>query len=114
MSIIGEIKDSILGVYKLATYLKKLRLSREEKELLIAVAPQGEILRMSTNETGHWIRVGNKDFLDANGLAYAAKYIKAFERLRGRGYVRHETGILYNLTDSGFKKARKLARTKQR
>jgi len=114
MSIIGEIKDFILGAYKFVTYLKKRRLSQEEKELLISAAPRGEILRMSTHETGDWIRVGNKDFFDTNDPAHAAKYIKAFESLESRGYVRHETGMLYMLTASGFKKARKLARKKQR
>jgi len=115
MSIIGEIKDSVLEAYKFASYLKKIRLSREEKELLIAAYPQGEILHIPLNE-GNFIRVGNKNFPDdkTSDPADFEKYFEALKRLEQRGYVRHETGILYKLTASGFKKAKKLARKKQR
>jgi len=115
MSIIGEIKDYVLEAYKFASYLKKIRLSREEKELLIAVSPNGEILLIPLNE-GNFIRVGNKTFPDdkTNDPADFEKYFEALKRLEQRGYIRHESGHLYKLTDSGFKKAKKLARKKQR
>lgn len=112
---IGEIKDSVLQAYKLASYLKKIRLSREEKELLISALPDGDINLFRLNE-GNFIRAGNKNFPDdkTSNPADFEKYFEALKRLEQRGYVRHETGILHKLTASGFKKAKKLARKKQR
>ncbi len=88
---------------------KKKRLSETESELLRATAQEGQFLLMSVNEIpGPWVRVGNKEFIDSetNDPAYAAKYVEAFERLCGRGYIRHEAGCLFMLTGSGFEKAR--------
>ena len=114
MSIIREIKDFVLEAYKAAKYLKKKKLSREENELLNAAAPHSEILHVRLNE-GDFLRVGDKNFADkTDDPAYFEKYFGALKRLEERGYVRHETEYLYKLTDSGFKKARKLARKKQR
>ena len=115
MSIIGEIKDSISGAYKLASYLKKIRLSRKEEELLISALPDGKIQLFLLNE-GNFIRAGNKNFPDdkTSDPAEFEKYFEALKRLEQRGDVRHETGILYMLTASGFKKAKKLERKKQR
>lgn len=90
---------------------KKKRLSETESVLLRAAAQQGQFLLMSVNEIpGPWVRVGNKDFCDTetNDPAYAAKYVEAFKRLCSRGYIRHEAGCLFMLTDSGFEKAREL------
>ena len=100
------------GGKKVEAY-KKRRLSETESELLRAAAQQGQFLLMSLNEIpGPWVRVGNKDFLDPNNPAYDAKYVEAFMSLCNRVYVRHVDGCLFLLTDSGFEKARKLARKK--
>lgn len=108
MSIIGEIKDFVLEAYKLASYLKKRRLSLEEKELLIAALPRGEIQLLLLNE-GNFIRAGNKNFPDdkTNDPANFEEYFEALKRLEQRGDIRHESGHLYKLTDSGFEKARR-------
>lgn len=115
MSVIGEIKDCVLGVCELISCLKKRRLSLEEKELLIAALPRGEIQLLLLNE-GNFIRAGNKNFPDdkTNDPTDFEKYFEALKRLEQRGHIRHESGHLYKLTDSGFKKAKKLARKKQR
>jgi len=97
--------DKVLEAYR------KRRLSEEEKELMIAAAPQGQFLYMTVNEIpGPWVRVGNRDFCDTetNDPAYAAKYIEALEGLIKHGYIRHEVGHLFMLTVTGFKKAREL------
>ena len=94
---------------------KKKRLSETESELLRFAAQHGKFLLMSLNEIpGPWIRVEDKDFLDTNDPAYAAKYVEAFMSLCNRVYIRHVDGCLFMLTDSGFEKARELARKKQR
>jgi len=97
--------DKILEAYR------RRRLSEEEKELMIAAAPQGQFFYIPVNEIpGPWIRVGNRDFCDTktNDPAYASKYIEAFEGLIKHGYIRHEIGHLFILTSAGFKKARGL------
>jgi hypothetical protein len=94
---------------------KKRRLSETESELLRASAHHGQFLLMSLNEIpGPWVRVGNEEFLDTNDPAYAAKYVEAFKRLCRRDYIYHVDGCLFMLTYSGFEKARKLVRKKQR
>ena len=97
---------------------KKRRLSETESELLRFAAQHGEFLLMSLNEIpGPWIRVEKveqKDFLDTNDPAYAAKYVEAFMSLCNRVYIRPVDGCLFMLTGSGFEKARELARKKQR
>ena len=94
---------------------KRGRLSEAENELLKASAHHGKFLLMSLNEIpGPWVRVENKDFLDTNDPAYAAKYVEAFKRLCRRDYIYHVDGCLFMLTRSGFEKARELVRKKQR
>ncbi|GAH73820.1 unnamed protein product, partial [marine sediment metagenome] len=60
---------------------------------------------------GTWVRAGGKDFLDTetSDPAFAAKYLEAFEKLKERGCIVHESGYLFMLTGSGFEKARELA-----
>jgi hypothetical protein len=97
---------------KLIESYKKKKLSDEERELLIAAAQQGTFHILSVNEiTGSWVRVGGKDFVDtkASDPAFAAGYLEAFRNLCERGYIHHESGVLFKLTGTGFKKARELA-----
>jgi hypothetical protein len=84
-------------------------LHAEERELLIAAAEDGELYRMVLNE-GKWIKAGGQAFpATQSDPAITATYFTALQKLRQRGYVVYKTGILYELTDSGFKKARELA-----
>jgi len=100
---------ALAGGKAVEAYKKKM-LSETEVELLRAAAQDGQFHLMSVNEIpGSWVRVGrNTNFLGSEPYdpAYAAKYIEAFECLCRRGYIRHEAGKLFMLTDSGFQKAR--------
>lgn len=82
-------------------------LSGAGRRLLIAAAEQGLFILHQVT----WVRTGGRNFFNTNESdhAYASKYLKAFEELRQRGYVRHDVGIQYMLTDEGFKIARELA-----
>jgi hypothetical protein len=84
-------------------------LSDKEKELLISASKKGEYILIEVDK-GEWIRVnGVKDFQDDNDPAYAELFRDAFNSLIEKGYIRHDGGILYKLTGSGFELARKLA-----
>jgi hypothetical protein len=105
-------KLAIEGGNKALEEYKKGKLSEAEKELLIAVAKDGEFNVMHVDEAPDWIRVGGKDlgFVPPDGdPAIAAKYQGAFKNLCKRAYIEYDTGSLFRLTDIGFKKARELA-----
>ena len=103
------------GGSKVIEAYKKKRFSGAEKTLLIAAAMQGSFHLLCVNEIPvHWVRTGGIDFINTNATnagdpAYAVKYLEAFRGLCERGYIFHESGHLFMLTDSGFKKARELA-----
>jgi hypothetical protein len=112
IALVAICKLAIEGGNKVLEEYKKRKLSEAEKELLIAAAQLGEFHILSADEVPNWIRVGRKNFPDdiAGDPAIAEKYHNAFESLCKRGYIRHDDGILFRLTDAGFKKARQLAR----
>jgi len=89
---------------------KKKKLSDAERELLIAAAQQGTFHISHVAEiSGNWVSTGGRDFLDSGDPAFAARYLEAFGKLCKRGYIVHESGDLFMLTGTGFKKARELA-----
>jgi hypothetical protein len=90
---------------------KRRKLSEAEKELLIAAAKDGEFQVIHVNEAPDWIRVGRKNFPEdiAGDPAIAAMYEDAFTSLCKRAYIKHDHGILFRLTHTGFQKARQLA-----
>jgi hypothetical protein len=86
-------------------------LSPEEMEILIAAeANNGEISVLSTDETAAWVRAGRHDFIDLSDRAVAATYRDGLRSLIRRGLVEHSGGSAYDLTGSGFAKARELKR----
>jgi len=96
---------------KIMEQYKKKKLSEIQKELLIAAANEGEFYILSADGVPDWLRVANKNFVgtETNDPAIAIKYTEAFKDLCERGYIYHDSGILFRLTSAGFEKARKLA-----
>lgn len=80
----------------------------EEIDILCAAAEKGEIHLIEVNELHPWVMVNNVSFSDDSDPANAAAYLEALESLLRRRLVRHEGGILYVLTGTGFKVARSL------
>jgi len=111
IDIVALCKLAIEGTDKALEEYKRRKLSEAEKELLITAAKDGEFLVIHLNEVPNFIRVGRKDFIDhkADDPAIAAKYFDAFTNLCKRGYIKHDYGILFRLTYTGFEKARQLA-----
>lgn len=98
------------GTKELETKSKK-KLTKEEKELLVAASNIGEFYILSADQISDaWVKAGSKHFLDEKDPAYTATYFKAFISLCERGYIIHDHNKLFILNDSGFKKARELAR----
>jgi hypothetical protein len=86
------------------------QISESERELLIAaLESNGELIVFSTQQTGEFVAVGKRTFIDDHDPAVRARYLEALETLRERGLVRHEGGQLFRLTGSGFDLARQLA-----
>ena len=83
------------------------RLTGREREVLVACAETGEIKKLHASNFGDWIRSGSKDFFDQKDPAIAACYVEALDRLVMRGFARHEEGMSYKLTGSGFEAARR-------
>ena len=112
VALVSLCKLAIESGNKVLEEHKKKKLSEAEEELLNEAAQLGEFFILSANEVPDWIRIGRKNFPDdiAGDPAIAEKYHNAFESLCKRGYIRHDDGILFRLTDAGFKKARQSAR----
>ena len=111
VALVSLCKLAIESGNKVLEEHKKKKLSEAEEELLNEAAQLGEFLILSVNEAPDRIRIGRKDFPDdiAGDPAIFEKYHNAFESLCKRGYIRPDDGILFRLTDAGFKKARQLA-----
>jgi len=107
-------KLAIEGGNKALEAYKKKKLSEAEKELLIAAAKDGEFYIIHVDGHPDWIRVVRKNFPDdiTGDPAIAEKYHDAFESLCKRAYIRHDDGILFRLTYTGFEEARSLAAAK--
>jgi hypothetical protein len=73
-----------------------------ECELLHSVGDDGELQIIATEEIGRWVRTGGKDFLKEQDAAHAAKFADAVQTLMNKGLFRHEAGILYCLTGTGW------------
>jgi hypothetical protein len=80
----------------------------EEIDILCASADKGEIHVLEVDELSPRVIINNIIFADDGDPAYAAAYFEALESLVARRLVRHDEGILYVLTGTGFKVARSL------
>ena len=83
-------------------------LREEEEEILVAAADRGEVVVLSSEQTGKWVAAGSFDFLNEADPEANARYLEAFESLLGRHFLRHDEGNLYVLTPNGFEIAREL------
>ncbi len=84
-------------------------LTAEEKELIITSGKEGKFILMSAgNVLSDWVCAGNKHFMKQEDSAYTARYLEAFDSLQKKGIVKHQSGQLYLLTGTGFKKQKEL------
>ncbi len=72
----------------------------------MAHGDQGDIKVFSTDQTGKFVTVGPSAL--NQGAADKAAGLEALEKLIEKGYIRHEGGVLYSLSGSGFNMAEKL------
>jgi len=82
--------------------------SQEELDLLIYAAEKGDIHVLSSDEMGSWVSIGPHHFWDKFDPAVAAAYVEALESLCIRRLAKHDGGILFVLTGTGFKISRAL------
>jgi hypothetical protein len=83
-------------------------LTSEEHDVLIRARDRGEIHMFSSAQTGQFVTIGPVHYLDPKDPSVAVRYRDALDSLIERGLVRHEAGVLYQLTGDGFKIARAL------
>jgi len=99
---------------------EEAHLSEPESTLLrVAAARGGEIQRVYTDAIGNWLRIeGAQDLYDVNydfnDSEARARHLAALDSLVKRGHVRHEGGILYSLTRSGWDVGRRLGAVDRR
>lgn len=104
----GLLSD-LAALYSIWDTVKDRKLSAAEKELIMhANNNKGEIVIHSTDRTGEFVSINKKAFIDDNDPAIRATALEAMEKLYRRGLIRHEGGILFCLTGTGFEIARKL------
>ncbi len=108
VSLVAVCQLVISGGNKAIKEIVKKKFSETEKELMITATKNGEFYILSVDEVPNWVRIERKDFCDVNDPAIAIKYLDAFKNLCERGYIYHDSGILFRLTSVGFEKARKL------
>ena len=86
-------------------------LSPDEIELLIAAeANGGEIFVFKSDEEPPFVTTFRHSFHDPADRAVAAVHLESLRTLIRRGLLEHDEDALYNLTGSGFMKARELKR----
>jgi len=110
VSLVALCQVALTSGNKAREMYKKKKLSDAERELLITAASKGTFLFISLDQ-GTWIRAGDQDFPSTENVdpALTAAYIEAFEHLCERGYIEHDSEMLFKLTVAGFKEARRLA-----
>ncbi len=86
---------------------KANQMTDRERELLSAVAEQGNFILSHSDQCGKFVKAGAKTFIDTDP-AITAKYIDAFTRLCDRGLIDHQNGNIFRLTGHGFDLARKI------
>ena len=81
----------------------------EEKEILsAALRSLHQIHLLSEDQTGDFVRCGERRFLFENDFKKTKLYVYALETLCEKGLVKYVRGQLYKLTAKGFKEAEKL------
>ena len=89
-------------------------LASEEIELLIAAESRGgEILCVETMQRGMLVIAGGHEFFDAQDPAVAALHLEALSALMRKGLLRRSSDSVYELTGSGFLRARELKQLRE-
>ncbi len=83
-------------------------LSEEEFEIIGAASGSGDIFVVSSDQTGQFVRAGSRNFWDEVDASVSEVYLEALHRLQDRQLARHEAGIRYRLTGTGFRIAQLL------
>ena len=86
----------------------RLFLSKEEKDILKEAIGTGEIYKPNTDQTGAFVRAGNRDFCFDNDPERTQVYNEALDCLIEKKLVVHESGILFKLTSKGYQVSKKL------
>jgi len=76
--------------------------------LLTYAAEKGDIHVLASDEIGSWVSVGSQHFSDKLDPAVAATYVEAVDSLCFRRLAKHDGGVLFVLTGTGFKIGRAL------
>ena len=105
MSIVGD----LVKLYEVWGSWKDQHATDSEKELLVKSLPMGMIEVLSTDQTGEFVRVGTHTYLDPNDPPVQARALEAMEKAIRRGWIRHEGGILFKLSGTGFDRAKEYA-----
>lgn len=106
MSILGD----LVKMYQLWGSWQDQHLTDPEKELLVKADARSGIIIVfpGTKDQAEHVVVGDQEFDVPSDPAVRARALESLEKLSRRGLVRHEGGIRFCLTGSGFEKAREI------
>ena len=112
-ALIAICRTALAGGNKAVSTLRKRRLTKEEKELLVAASHElGTFHFCFVDPVARGcIRAGSKQFFDSNDHAYSTKYLEAFQSLCERGYVEYRSGKLFVLNSLGYERAARLTKS---
>ncbi|MCI0331519.1 MAG: hypothetical protein L0196_11360 [candidate division Zixibacteria bacterium] len=89
-------------------YFKNKILTKHEEELLLATMEnKGLLYVLSSDQQGDYIKIGQYGYFDNPDPSTRIKYLDAKEKLMDKGLIKHESGLLYRITDKGLKTAQK-------
>ena len=83
--------------------------SEEETDILIsALGSQGTIYLLETDQTGKFLQISDRDYLDDKKPEFRISYLEALDKLIERNLVRQETERWFVLNKIGFEYAHSL------
>lgn len=112
MALITICKVALEAGNKTVNTLRRRRLTKEEKELLVAASQEMGAFHVCSVDAipGGWVRAGHRNFLDETDNAHNAKYLEAFRFLCERGYIEYRGGKLFVLNILGYERAERLTK----
>jgi hypothetical protein len=112
MTLITICKVALEAGNKTVNTLRRRRLTKEEKELLVAASQEMGAFHVCSVDAipGGWVRAGSRNFLDETNDAHNAKYLEAFRSLCERGYIEYRGGKLFVLNILGYERAERLTK----
>jgi hypothetical protein len=86
--------------------IRERQFSSEEQDLLAGASRDGTFHVHDIDQSPYpLVKAGGACYSSPDDPAACARYLAAFKKLCERGYVQHQSGVLFTLTADGFTRA---------